>query len=274
MRMQATDSKLEEIARQIRADVIESLHCAGSGHPGGSLSAVEMLSVLYFYEMNIEPQNPEWQERDRFVLSKGHAAPTYYAALSERGYFGREELKTLRKFNSRLQGHPDRKKLPGVDMSTGSLGQGISAAVGMACYAKKRNKSFRVYCIIGDGEMQEGQIWEAMMAAAHFRLGNLTVLLDNNNLQIDGFVDQVMSIYPIEEKAKAFGWQVLQTDGHDVQSICQMLETARREQEKPTFIICKTTKGKGISYMENQASWHGAAISKEQYETAKAEIAR
>lgn len=272
MRLQAEDKTLKEKARQIRIDIIESLHRAGSGHPGGSLSAAEILSVLYFYEMNLNPENPQWEERDRFVLSKGHGAPVYYGALAERGYFPREELNTLRQLKSRLQGHPDRNKLPGVDMSTGSLGQGISAAVGMACYAKKRGKAFRVYCVVGDGEMQEGQLWEAMMAAAHYRLDNLTVLLDNNNLQIDGPVDQVMSVYPVAPKAEAFGWQVLEADGHDTQEICQALEEARREGKRPTFIICRTIKGKGVSYMENQAAWHGAAISDQQYEQAMAEL--
>ena len=272
MKLQAEDKTLKEKARQIRIDIIESLHRAGSGHPGGSLSAAEILSVLYFYEMNLNPENPQWEERDRFVLSKGHGAPVYYGALAERGYFPREELNTLRQLKSRLQGHPDRNKLPGVDMSTGSLGQGISAAVGMACYAKKRGKAFRVYCVVGDGEMQEGQLWEAMMAAAHYRLDNLTVLLDNNKLQIDGPVDQVMSVYPVAPKAEAFGWQVLEADGHDTQEICQALEEARREGKRPTFIICRTIKGKGVSYMENQAAWHGAGISDQQYQQGMAEL--
>lgn len=274
MKMQEVDQQLKEIAHQIRIDIVESIHSAGSGHPGGSLSAAEILSVLYFYEMNIDPQKPAWQERDRFVLSKGHAAPAYYAVLAERGYFPREELKTLRLFGSRLQGHPDRKKLPGIDMSTGSLGQGISAAAGMAYYAKKQGKNFRTYCLLGDGEMQEGQVWEAMMAAAHYRLGNLTVLLDNNNLQIDGEVNQVMSIYPVLKKAEAFGWHVAEADGHEPVSIRKALGEARMETERPTFILCRTVKGKGVSYMENQASWHGAAISDEQYRIAMKELNR
>lgn len=272
MKLQYTDQELLKTARQIRQDIVECLHCAGSGHPGGSLSAADILSVLYFREMDVDPQNPGWEERDRFVLSKGHAAPVYYAALAARGYFPRQELRTLRKIDSRLQGHPDRKKLPGIDMSTGSLGQGISAAAGMALYAKKRGKGFRVYCVIGDGEMQEGQLWEAMMAAGHYRLANLTVLLDNNNLQIDGAVDEVMSIYPIGEKAAAFGWQVLEADGHDPASLSTALDEARLDTERPSFIICKTVKGKGVSFMENQAGWHGAAISDEQYETAMAQL--
>ena len=272
MRLKSNDQVLAQIARQLRLDVIESLHFAGSGHPGGSLSASEILSTLYFYEMDVEPENPDWEERDRFVLSKGHAAPVYYAALAERGYFPKEELKTLRKLKSRLQGHPDRKKLPGIDMSTGSLGQGISAAAGMACYAKKKGKTFRVYCVIGDGEMQEGQLWEALMASAHYQLDNFTVLLDNNNLQIDGPVDEVMSIYPVREKVEAFGWNVLEADGHDPASIRAALDEARKGEEKPTFIICKTVKGKGISFMENQVSWHGASVSDEQYEAAVSEL--
>ena len=272
MKLSYTAAQLEEMARAIRIDIVESLHCAGSGHPGGSLSAAEMLSVLYFREMDVDPENPQWPERDRFVLSKGHAAPVQYAALAERGFFPKEELLTLRKIDSHLQGHPDRNKVRGVDMSTGSLGQGISAAAGMACYAKKAGKDFRVYCVLGDGEMQEGEVWEALMAAAHFGLSNLTVLLDNNNLQIDGAVDKVMSIYPIREKVEAFGWQVLEADGHDVNALCAALDAARAETAKPSFILCRTVKGKGVSFMENQAGWHGAAINDEQYATAMAEL--
>ena len=260
------------MARDIRVDIVESLHCAGSGHPGGSLSAAELLSVLYFHEMDVDPENPQWADRDRFVLSKGHAAPVFYAALAERGFFPKEQLRTLRKIDSPLQGHPDRKKVPGVDMSTGSLGQGISAAAGMACFAKKQGKDFRVYCVLGDGEMQEGEVWEALMAAAHYKLSNFTVLLDNNNLQIDGAVDQVMSIYPIREKVEAFGWQVIEVDGHDVRALCEALEQARQNTETPTFLLCKTVKGKGVSFMENQAGWHGAAINDEQYAAAMSEL--
>lgn len=272
MRLEYSVEQLETMAHNIRVDVVESLHCAGSGHPGGSLSIAEMLSVLYFHEMNVDPSNPDEPGRDRFVLSKGHAAPAYYAALAERGYFSKDLLRTLRGIDSPLQGHPDRKKVPGVDMSTGSLGQGISAAAGMACYAKRSGKSFRVYCILGDGEMQEGEVWEAMMAAAHYKLSNFTVLLDNNNLQIDGKVDQVMSVYPIREKAEAFGWRVLETNGHNVEALCGALEQAGKNTETPTFIICKTVKGKGVSFMENQAGWHGAPITDEDYETAMKEL--
>ena len=261
-------SELEKVANNIRINTVRSIHEAGSGHPGGSLSIADILSVLYFREMNIDPENPGWSDRDRFVLSKGHAAPAYYAALAQRGFFPEEQLDTLRKIDSPLQGHPDRNKIPGVDMSTGSLGQGISAAAGMACYAKKTGGNFRVYTIIGDGEMQEGEVWEAMMAAPHLGLSNLTVFLDNNNLQIDGQVDYIMSIYPIREKAEAFGWNVLEIDGHDVGMIIHAVEAAKAEAEKPTFIICKTIKGKGVSFMENEVGWHGSAISDKQFQMA------
>ena len=272
MKLDYTPQQLAEMANTLRMDVVDSIHCARSGHPGGSLSAAEMLAVLYFREMDIDPEKPDWAGRDRFVLSKGHAAPVYYAALARRGYFPVEELKTLRKIGSPLQGHPDRKKVRGVDMSTGSLGQGISAAAGMACYAKKNGDDFRVYCVLGDGEMQEGEVWEALMSAAHYGLSNLTVLLDNNNLQIDGAVDQVMSIYPVKEKVEAFGWSVFTDDGHDAADICRALDEARQDTQRPSFIICRTVKGKGVSFMENQAGWHGAAINDEQYETAMSEL--
>lgn len=272
MKLNYSVAQLQEMAHTIRVDIVESLYAAGSGHPGGSLSAAEMLSVLFFHEMDVDPQNPKWEGRDRFVLSKGHAAPVYYAALAERGFFPKEWLTTLRKIDSPLQGHPDRKKVPGVDMSTGSLGQGISAAAGMACFAKKENKDFRVYCIIGDGEAQEGEVWEAMMSAAHYKLSNLTVFLDNNNLQIDGAVDQVMSIYPFKEKCEAFGWHVVEADGNDVEQLLSALDAARAETEKPTMILCRTVKGKGVSFMENQAGWHGAAISKDNYEIAMKDL--
>ncbi len=272
MKLNYSVPQLQEMARSLRVDIVESLYAAGSGHPGGSLSAAEILSVLYFHEMNVAPENPNWEDRDRFVLSKGHAAPVYYAALAERGFFSKEWLKTLRKIDSPLQGHPDRKKVPGVDMSTGSLGQGISAAAGMACFAKKEGKNFRVYCVLGDGECQEGEVWEALMSAAHYGLSNLTVFLDNNNLQIDGEVDRVMSIYPIREKVEAFGWHVLEVDGNDVQQLLEALDAARANTEKPTMIIGRTVKGKGVSFMENQAGWHGAAINEEQYLTAMKDL--
>lgn len=272
MKLNCSKEQLEKTAHDIRVDIVESLYRAGSGHPGGSLSIAEMLSVLYFHEMNVDPEFPNDEDRDRFVLSKGHGAPAYYSVLAERGYFSRELLKTLRQIHSPLQGHPDRKKISGVDMSTGSLGQGISAGAGMAAYAKKEGKDFRVYCVIGDGEMQEGEVWEALMASAHYKLSNFTVLLDNNDLQIDGCVRTVMSIYPVREKIEAFGWQVLEADGHDVEDLVRALEEGRRNTETPTFIICKTIKGKGISFMENQAGWHGTAISHEQYEQAMKDL--
>ena len=272
MKLNYNAEQLGAMAHKIRVDVVEGLHCAGSGHPGGSLSAAEILSVLYFREMNVDPANPSWEDRDRFVLSKGHAAPVYYAALAERGFFDTELLKTLRKIDSPLQGHPDRKKVVGVDMSTGSLGQGISAAAGMACYAKKTGKGFRVYCVLGDGEMQEGEVWEALMSAAHYKLDNMVVLLDNNNLQIDGAVDEVMSVYPIKDKVEAFGWNVLCVDGHNVDELCEALDKAAEHKGAPTFVICKTVKGKGVSFMENQVGWHGAAIDDEKYAIAMRDL--
>ena len=272
MRQQNSVEEIIRHAQQIRRNTIISLHSAGSGHPGGALSMVEIIAVLYFYEMNISPDKPEEMNRDRFVLSKGHAAPAYYAVLAERGYFEKSALTTLRKMGSMLQGHPDMKKVPGVDMSTGSLGQGISAACGMAHYAKKTGKDYRVYCIIGDGEMQEGQVWEAFMSAGHFKLDNLVVFLDNNNLQIDGRVDEVMSIYPVKEKLQAFGWHVEETDGHNVKGLIETLDRVRQVRDQPAFIIGKTTKGKGVSFMENQSGWHGAAINDEQFEQAMKEL--
>ena len=274
MRLEYSAEELEKVANDIRIDIIESIHCGGSGHPGGSLSIAEMMAVLYFHEMNIDEKNPKWEDRDRFVLSKGHAAPAYYAALAERGYFDKAELKTLRHIDSMLQGHPDMKKVPGVDMSTGSLGQGISAAAGMAHYAKRTGKDFRVYCILGDGEIQEGQVWEAAMSAGHFKLDNLIAFLDNNDLQIDGHVSDEMSVYPIREKFEAFGWNVIESDGHKVEELLKALEQARTFKDKPTLIWCKTVKGKGVSFMENQVGWHGGAINDEQYQTAMKELKR
>lgn len=272
MRIDYSIPRLQSMAQTLRRDVIDSIYRAGSGHPGGSLSLAEILSALYFHEMDVDPQNPAWEDRDRFVLSKGHGAPCYYAALSRRGYFDPALLQTLRKTGSSLQGHPDRKKTPGVDMSTGSLGQGISAACGMAYYGKKRGRPYRVYCVLGDGEMQEGQVWEAMMSAAHFGLNRLTVLLDNNDLQIDGNVRDVMNIHPIREKAEAFGWEVLETGGHDLAGLLQTLEAARRSEDRPTFILCRTVKGKGVSFMENQAAWHGGGLTEEQYRLAMSQL--
>ena len=264
---------LTETARQIRTDIIVMLEAAGSGHPGGSLSAADILTVLYFDEMRLDPENPAWPERDRFVLSKGHAAPVLYAALAERGYLPREELITLRKLGSRLQGHPDMKKLPGVEMSTGSLGQGISAANGMALAGKIDGQDYRVYTLLGDGECEEGQVWEAAMFAAHYKLDNLVAFLDHNHLQIDGPISEVMSPEPLDEKWRAFGWQVEVIDGHDLAAISGALDRARLVKGKPTMIIAETVKGKGCSFMENVASWHGTAPKPEEAARALAEIA-
>ncbi|HIV36056.1 MAG TPA: transketolase, partial [Candidatus Negativibacillus faecipullorum] len=244
-------------ACKVRMGIIEGTHSAKSGHPGGSLSAADVLTYLYFCEMNVDPQHPDKADRDRLVLSKGHVAPALYAVLAHKGYFPVEELKTLRKIGSRLQGHPDMKKIPGVDMSSGSLGQGISAACGMAKAAKLQNADWRVYAVLGDGEIQEGQVWEAAMFASHYHLDNLCVLVDNNGLQIDGNVADVMSPYPIDEKFKAFGFHVINIDGHDFDQIEAAYQEARTVKGQPTAIIAKTVKGKGVSFMENQASWHG-----------------
>lgn len=262
---------LREKAQQIRQDIVSMITEAGSGHPGGSLSAADILSVLYFDQMNIDPANPKWEDRDRFVLSKGHAAPVLYAALCRRGYFGQEELMRLRKTGSMLQGHPDMKKVPGVDMSTGSLGQGISVSVGMALANKMDGKTGRIYALLGDGEMNEGIVWEAAMAAGHYKLSNLTAILDYNGLQIDGSNDVVMTIKPVDAKWRSFGWNVLEADGHDVEQLAQKLEEAKT-LEGPTLILANTVKGKGISFMENQAGWHGKAPSREECEQAMKEL--
>ena len=259
-------------ACKVRMGIIEGTHSAKSGHPGGSLSAADVLTYLYFCEMNVDPQHPDKADRDRLVLSKGHVAPALYAVLAHKGYFPVEELKTLRKIGSRLQGHPDMKKIPGVDMSSGSLGQGISAACGMAKAAKLQNADWRVYAVLGDGEIQEGQVWEAAMFASHYHLDNLCVLVDNNGLQIDGNVADVMSPYPIDEKFKAFGFHVINIDGHDFDQIEAAYQEARTVKGQPTAIIGKAGKGKGVSCMENQASWHGTAPNDEQYEVAMKEL--
>mgnify|MGYP000008499316 CR=1 FL=1 len=260
--------ELENIASKLRVDIIKMLKESKSGHPGGSLSACEILTALYFKEMNVDSSNPDWPERDRFVLSKGHAAPVLYAALAEKGYFPKEELMKLRKIDSMLQGHPDMKGTPGVDMTTGSLGQGLAAANGMALAGKIDNKNYRVYALVGDGEVQEGMIWEAAMLAAHYQLDNLTVFLDHNGLQIDGSNKEVMNIEPIDEKFRAFGWHVINIDGHSFEEIINAIEEAKNTKGKPTMIIAKTVKGKGVSFMENEAGWHGKAPSEE--ETVKA----
>lgn len=263
---------LNEIANVIRKDIVSMICKSKSGHPGGSLSAVEILTALYFDQMNIDPTNPKMEDRDRFVLSKGHAAPALYATLAQRGYFAKEELNNLRQLGSMLQGHPDMKKVPGVEMSTGSLGQGFSVACGMAMAAKLDNAPWNVYALLGDGEVQEGIIWEAAMSAAHYKLDNMIAFLDYNGLQIDGEVESVMNINPIEDKFKTFGWNVITIDGHDFDQIFAALDMAKDTVDKPTMIIAKTIKGKGVSFMENQASWHGSAPSEEQLEQALSEL--
>lgn len=269
----AIDRKyLEEMAGKIRIDIIRQIHAAGSGHPGGSLSAADIITYLYFAEMDIDPQDPDRKKRDRFVLSKGHAAPALYAALAERGFFPAEELLTLRKIGSPLQGHPDRKKVPGVDMSTGSLGQGISAAAGMALAEKIDGSGQRVYALLGDGELQEGLVWEAAMAAAHYGLDDLTAFVDWNGLQIDGKNEDVMTVTPVDEKFRAFGWDVQVIDGHDFDQIADAVEKAKQVKGKPQVIVAKTVKGKGVSFMENEAGWHGKAPSGEQAKQAVEEL--
>ena len=262
---------LSKIATRVRMGVIEGVFHAKSGHPGGSLSSADILTYLYFEKMNINPENPSDENRDRLVLSKGHAAPVLYSVLANRGYFDTEMLSTLRHVGSILQGHPDMKKIPGVDMSSGSLGQGISAATGMALSAKHFGNDYKVYTILGDGEIQEGQVWEAAMFASHKKLNNLTVIVDNNNLQIDGSIDAVNSPYPIDEKFKAFGFEVIVIDGHNFDEIEAAFEKAGTF-DKPLAIIANTVKGKGVSFMENQVGWHGSAPNEEQYNTAMAEI--
>ncbi len=265
-------NELKKKAVEVRKGVIVGTHAAKSGHPGGSLSAADIFTYLFFEELNIDPANPDKPDRDRFVLSKGHTAPGYYAALANRGFFPVKDLETLRHTGSYLQGHPDKKHIPGVDMSSGSLGQGISAAVGMALSAKLSGDSYRVYTLLGDGEIQEGQVWEAAMFAASRKLDNLTVIVDNNNLQIDGSIDQVCSPYPIDEKFKAFGFHVINIDGNDFNDIKKAFDEARATKGQPTAIIAKTVKGKGVSFMENQVGWHGKAPNDEEFEKAMAEL--
>lgn len=266
------EDKLPKIARQVRRNIITMLAEAASGHPGGSLSAVEIVTALYFGEMRIDAANPHWSERDRFVLSKGHAAPLLYSVLAERGFFPREELLTFRKIDSRLQGHPDMKKVPGVDMSTGSLGQGFSAALGMALAAKLDCRDYRVFVLLGDGETEEGQVWEAAMAAAHYRLDNLVAFLDHNRLQIDGPIEQVMSPEPLAAKFKAFGWQVVEIDGHDFAQIKSALNIAAQTVDKPTMVVAETVKGKGVSFMENEVGWHGTPPDHQQAKMALTQL--
>ena len=269
---QAEKKQLQIIACKVRMDAITGVHSAKAGHPGGSLSATEIFTYLYFEEMNIDPENPQKQDRDRFVLSKGHTAPGYYATLAHRGFFPVEDLVTLRHVGSYLQGHPDMTGIPGVDMSSGSLGQGISAAVGMAISAKISNDDYRVYTLLGDGEIQEGQVWEAAMLAGHRKLDNLVVFVDNNGLQIDGNNDDVITVKPIDEKFAAFGFNVIVIDGHNFEEIFAAFDAARACEGKPTAIIAKTHKGQGVSFMADQAGWHGKAPNEEQYRQAVEEI--
>mgnify|MGYP002762427535 CR=1 FL=1 len=267
-----TEAELKKTANEVRKNIVTAVYHAHSGHPGGSLSAADILTYLYFEEMNIDPRNPKKADRDRFVLSKGHAAPGWYSVLAERGYFDKEELKGLRHVGCFLQGHPDMKHTPGVDMSSGSLGQGISAAVGMALAGKMDNASYRVYTLLGDGEIQEGQVWEAAMLAANHKLDNLIVIVDNNNLQIDGTVEDVNSPYPIDEKFKAFKFHVININGNDFQDIERAFQEAREHSGQPTAIIAKTVKGKGVSFMENQVGWHGKAPNEEEYQIAMRDL--
>ncbi len=270
--MAMTKKELEITAYKIRRDALTGIYHAKSGHPGGSLSIAEIMAVLYFDEMNVDPQNPKDENRDRFVLSKGHCAPALYAALARRGFFPVEDIATLRKIDSYLQGHPDMHKVPGVDMSTGSLGQGISAANGMALSGKMDGKDYRVYTVLGDGELEEGQVWEAAMFAAHYKLSNLTAFIDLNLLQIDGDVRQVMNPTPVDKKFEAFGWNVICINGQDIDEIKDAIVKAKAEKDKPTAVICSSIKGKGVSFMENDAGWHGNAPGEEQYNMAIAEI--
>lgn len=257
--------ELKQKANEIRKDIIEEVYNAKSGHPGGSLSIADIMAVLYFNELKIDEKNPRCEDRDRVVLSKGHCSPALYAVLAERGFFSKEDLKSFRKLESNLQGHPDLNKVPGVDMTSGSLGQGLSVANGMAISAKMDNKDYRVYVILGDGEIEEGQIWEAAMTANKYKLDNLCVIVDNNNLQIDGTIEEVKSSYPIDEKFKSFGFNVINIDGNNIEEIINAFETAKQTKNKPTCIIAKTIKGKGVSFMENKAEWHGKAPSEEEY---------
>ncbi len=266
------DARLSRIAREIRRHILKMINRAGSGHPGGSLSCADIITALYFETMKLDPENPRWAERDRFVLSKGHACPALYAALAVRGFFPVEDLLTLRRVGSHLQGHPDMQKTPGIDASTGSLGQGLALAVGMALSARLDGASWRVYALLGDGELQEGMVWEAAMAASHHRLSGLTAFVDHNGLQIDGPVTRVMNPEPIAEKWQSFGWNVLEADGHQMGEILDAIEAAREVTDQPSVIIARTVKGRGVSFMENQAGWHGVAPSDEELARALVEL--
>ena len=256
-------SQLQEKARNIRKDIIDVVYRARSGHPGGSLSIADIMAVLYFYEMNVDPKNPQWEDRDRLILSKGHCAPALYSALAEKGFFDKEELKGFRTLEGKLQGHPDMKHIPGVDMTTGSLGQGLSAANGMAIAGKMDDKNYRVYCILGDGEIEEGQVWEAAMTSCKYKLDNLCVIVDNNNLQIDGTIEEVINPYPIDEKFRSFGFKIICIDGHNIQEIMDALDVAKNIKGQPVCIVAKTIKGKGVSFMEDKVEWHGKAPNEE-----------
>ena len=264
--------KLEKIANNIRINIIKQVYNAQSGHPGGSLSATDILTVLYFNQMNIDPESPNAKERDRFVLSKGHCAPALYATLARKGYFDKELLKGFRKVESNLQGHPDMKKVPGVDMSTGSLGQGLSAAVGMAIGSKMEHEGYRVYCLLGDGELEEGQVWEAAMSASKNKLDNLCAIVDYNTLQIDGNVEEVAGLIDIKEKFESFGFNVIEVNGHDIEALIHAFNSAKYQKDMPSVIIANTIKGKGVSFMEGKAEWHGKAPNQEQYEEAINEL--
>ena len=269
---EAKIQELKKLATEVRLGILEGVHAAASGHPGGSLSIADILTYLYFEEMNVDPKNPKWEDRDRFVLSKGHCAPALYTVLALKGYFPREEIANLRQIDSFLQGHPDMKGTPGVDMSTGSLGLGISTACGMALAAKIKGKDYRTYTIVGDGESQEGQVWEAAMFAAHYKLDNFCLIVDWNNLQIDGKITDVMDPTPHDKKLEAFGFHVISINAHDFNEIEAALNEAKTVKGKPTAIIAKSVKGKGVSFMEDQASWHGSAPNDEQYAQAVAEL--
>ena len=263
---------LEDVAREIRIGIVRSIHAAGSGHPGGSLSGADIAAALYFKEMNIDPGNPKMEGRDKFILSKGHAGPMQYAALAVRGYFPKEDLLGLRKMGNKLQGHPDHRKVPGIEMSTGSLGQGFAAAAGMAMTSKLDNSPSRMYALLGDGELQEGIVWETAMSAAQFKLDNMVAIIDWNGLQIDGANDEVMSVSPIDEKFKAFGWNVIMIDGHDFSQILDAFAAARKCKGKPTVVVAKTIKGKGVSFMEDGAGWHGKAPKDDEARKAVADL--
>lgn len=265
-------TELSILANKVRKHALTGVYSAKSGHPGGSLSSADIMTLLYFEVMNVDPKNPKMEDRDRFVLSKGHCAPALYGVLAEKGYFPTEDMKTFRNVKSYLQGHPDMNKVPGIDMSTGSLGQGVSAAGGMALAAKLDNKDYRVYSVLGDGELEEGQVWEQAMFAAHYKLDNLTIFVDNNGLQIDGDISEVMNPNPIDKKFEAFGWNVIVTDAHDMEKLYAAVEEAKNTKGRPTAVIMKSVKGKNVSFMENEAGWHGSAPNEEQYKQAMAEL--